>query len=659
MLKTNFNNQTVFVSHASQAIIAFDSLGNPITDAVYSISGNTSKNTTVVGNRVIIAKDEKAEKIILTVSKGNDFSNVILIVDKVDETNTSFDESNIILTFGIISDPHVSGSWNQQRSAEKWVHCIKSMQESAGRNADGSTKLNAFVCAGDFIDSINSFGNVSGGTEEYGYKGAQNYREVAYIRSGLEGKETNQATENSDGKPIAKINYGNGLEKNVNFFYCLGNHDEKGKGISNENERYSKVYTAKYFVAVMCGWKYSSNKGNRTPDKYDDSYISYSEDLLKIHNAPKERQSALLNDFTLNHGTDGNYAYNRFCAYYGNDSNYSEKDCGLFFGNRHTVINGIHFIAIEVSQCDESAEFLDKWCKQSVLEDDKKPIIVITHEKIYHTIYASVTGHTGLMQTLAKYPQCIVWTGHTHTPLTNSDSIMSDCGFTAVEGSVTAYLSCEGIINAEDVPAGNFCRKEEHNFGHACLVKIDKNHSVKIEKIDLHRSYNSEFAAENTAIFFDKPWIISNISSNGQHLLKYNIERSFKCNNKAPVFPKNAQVTLSNDGNGKITVHFPAAHEDGNDVVKYYKVELINPTDKNDAPWQYATSFSFRYTDEDELIKNHPNYSISFPAQKENRISASLDKCVEFSTPKKDVAYIARVTAYDSWHCPGETITSK
>lgn len=671
MFTLNFKNQTVYRGHASQAFVAIGENKKPAADAVLTLSGNTSEGTYINDDRVIIAKDEKAEKLILTAKCGEDVQTSELFVRDTENKNTGFDEDNIILRFGVCSDTHVSGSWNQPRSVAKWVHCIESMQKIAGYDENGNTKLDAFTCAGDFVDAVNSFGNVNGGIDRCGYKGSQNYREVSFLRSGLEGRETNKAVEVIDGKPIMDADFGTGLAKGVEFFYCLGNHDERGRGQSAENERFTKVYTAKYFVAVMCGWVYDSKKGEGTPDFCDSSYIKYAEDLLDIHKSCDCRKDSLISEFTKNHGVDGKYAYGRFCDIYGKDTDYTEEENGLFFGNRHAVIKGIHFIAIEVSQCEESAVFLDKWCAESVKEDERKPIIVFTHEKIYHTVDSSVPkkneldahmstpGHLGLLNVLAKYPQAFVWTGHTHSVLTNANAIMSDCGFTGVEASVLAYLSCEGVVGRGDVPAGNYCKKEEHDSSPVCYVEIDKNYGVRISKVDMHRSYKEESGNKDNAVYFGNPWVITDISSSGEHLIKYSVERGFDENNNAPVFPENAKVTVEKGDAGKVYVSFPAATEDGTDVVKYYKVILENKGNPDDKPWQYITNFPFLYSNEEEMLKNNPSFKVVFPAEKEPRISENLQKCVDISTPNPDAEYRAYVTAYDSWHKPSETLVSE
>lgn len=669
-MTVNFKSQTVFKGHASQAIIALDNNGKPL-EASLTLSGSTSKDTRVYKNRVIIGSDETASELTLEVLANGEKCELRLTVLEEKGSTSDFDDENLLLTFALTSDTHVSGSWNQPRSVAKLVHFLETVQRAVGKTTDGKTKLDAVACAGDFIDALNSPGNVSGGVESCGYKGAQNYREVSFVRSALEGRETNNAPDAQSGKPGINADFGKGLSDGVKFFYCLGNHDEAGRGRTNEQSgKYSTVYTARYFVAVLCGWRYDISKTAGTPDYYDGSYVEYAEDLLAIHKAAESEREALILAFTDKHGVDGNYAYGNFEKYYGYDTDFTDDEHGLFFGNRHTVINGIHFIAIETSQCADSARYLDKWCAQSVLEDEHKPIFVMTHEKVYHTIdssvpaggsleaHMSVPGRTGLMSVLSKYPQVFIFTGHTHSVLTNANSIMSDCGFTAVEGSVLAYLSCEGLVGRGETPAGNFCRKEEHDSSPCLIIKVDKHYGVKIEKLDAHRSYSKASGHPDSAVYFGKPWVVTDISQSGEHLLKYGIERSFDENNTAPFFPENAEarITYTDD---KLYVSFPAAKKGNGDIVKYYKIVLENLEDDSDKPWQFATSFGFRFSGEAELLENYPEYSIVFPAEKEQRVSANLDRCVELSTPRKGAKYKAYVTAYDSWDKASEVICSK
>ncbi len=645
----NFDTLYAFRGHESQALFALDAKSSILTGMTYTLVGNQSSGTHFDGNRLVTAADEKADSMTAILARGDETLAIPVAVLDAPKNTASFDDKNVVATFSVVSDTHVSGSWNQSRSVSKWVHAIDVMQRAAGTNADGSTKLDAFLHVGDFIDAINSFGNVNANTNSYGPKAAQNYRELAYVRSGLEGKNTNSALTVAAGSPEVKTGFGSGLS--VPFFYCLGNHDEAGMGVSSTNEKYQKVYTAEYFVALFCGWNYDPSL-SKTSDGAEDSYRAYAADLIALYEAGG--RDADVKAFTAKHGADGAYALERFKAYYGADTDLTADTTGLTVGNRHAVIGGVHLIAIEKSQSAESAAFLEKWCAESVKEDPAKPIIVLTHEKMPNTFDWSDGSHSSLFGVLGRYPQCIVLTGHTHSPLTNEDAILSENGFTSIEASVIAYLSCERMVGGELPAPGNYLRKEDHEFGDGLLISVDKNGNVKIRRIDVYRSYNKDLGFENEPVFIGEPWIISGISETGSHLLAYNSERGKAPNNKAPEFPAGAKASVSTK-DGKLTVSFPAASDD--DLVRYYLVELTNPNDPADKPYQYVSSMFFKYADAEELAKAYPSYTIPFPAVKEKRDSASMDKVVTDSTPKAGVSYHVKVTPYDVWHTAGNPIT--
>ncbi len=655
----NFRKLTAFRGRPSQYIVILRDLVKEASDATFTLLGAKSCETTICEHRLYVSEDEEATELTIIARADGESVEIPVTVEDAPALCEEFDEDNVILRFGLTSDTHVSGSWNQSRSAAKWAHFIDSIQTAAGRNEDGSTKLDAVLCCGDFIDSINSFGNVNRSVDAYGYKAAQNFRETAFIRSGLEGRDTNPALTVDEGATAVKSGFGKGIEEGVKFFYCLGNHDESGRGMSNENEKFTRVYTAEYFVAVLCGWNYSlENADPETPDKVDPSYLDYAADLLAIHNAAGYEKDYRISAFGRKYGVDGGYAYDRFKAYYGNDTEFTRDEYGLFFGNRHTVLGGIHFIAIETSRCLESAEYLEKWCKISVEEDPHKPIIVLTHEKLFHTIEAcdGEGASAKLLYVLGNYPQCIVWTGHTHTTLTNETAIMSDCGFTSVEGSVLAYLSCESLAkeNGEFCHVGNFCRKEDHEFGPCCLVKIDKNYNVKIERIDIHRSYKPQLGTENCAVVIRKPWIISGIAQSGAHLLAHDFTRGIPSVKSAPAFTEGAKAQIAVRPDGTIGVSFPAAVDC--DMVWFYKVLLENAVDGHDRPVQYITNFFYRYRDNAEMAAVQSSFDVDFPCKKENRVSAVLDMCVEASRPKVGAVYRVCVTAFDVWGNESEPI---
>ena len=139
-MTVNFKKQTVFKGHASQAIIPLSDNGKPICDATFTLFGAASTDTKIYKNRVIIGKDESSDEIILEISKDGDVEKVILEVKEATAEDVPFDDDNVILTFALTSDTHISGSWNQPRSVAKLSHFLETVQRAPSPLGAPSTK---------------------------------------------------------------------------------------------------------------------------------------------------------------------------------------------------------------------------------------------------------------------------------------------------------------------------------------------------------------------------------------------------------------------------------------------------------------------------------------------------------------------------------------
>ena len=650
-MKANFDRLYAFRGRKSQAFYALDENGEILSDVSVTLVGNRSAGTRFDGNHLVTDGEETADEMTAVLTCGEEVLAVPVTVLDASGRDAAFDEENVRAVFGVITDTHVSGSWKQPVSVSKWVHAVDVMQRAAGTGADGKTKLDALLGSGDYVDAINYAGYVKD-VGRYGPKAAQNYRETAYIRSGLEGRNTNRAKTAAAGAPEVTEGFGAGLS--VPFFYCLGNHDEFGMGVSMPEKGCERVYTAEYFVAVLCGWEYDPSRSG-TPDGYDDGYRAYAADLIALYRAGGA--DADVKVFGEKHKVDGAHALGRFRAYYGMDTDLTADVCGLTVGNRHAVIGGIHLIAVERSQSLLSAAFLKRWCAESVKEDPSKPILVLTHEKLAGTYDwtahdTSAGNHGTLLGVLGRYPQCIVFTGHMHSPLNWEDAILSESGFTSVDGAGVGYLCCEYIVGASYPAPGNFMQKNDYGYSAGCLVRIDKNNTVEIRRVDLSRSYK-EPGHENGPVFIGEPWVISGISGTGSHLLTYNRERGEAPFRRAPAFSADARAVISAEGD-RLTVSFPAAVCGG--AVRYYLVELIDPDDPDDRPYQYVSGMFFRCANAAELAAAYPEYTAVFPLVKPQS-SPSLDRAEEAAKLRAGAVWHVKVTPYDTWHTAGEPIT--
>ena len=72
-----------------------------------------------------------------------------------------FDSENVVLSFGVLSDIHISGSWNKTASQDKLDKAYRAFLALAGRDGGGNTLLDAVFIDGDITDAMCSSGNVS------------------------------------------------------------------------------------------------------------------------------------------------------------------------------------------------------------------------------------------------------------------------------------------------------------------------------------------------------------------------------------------------------------------------------------------------------------------------------------------------------------------
>lgn len=121
-------------------------------------------------------------------------------------------------------------------------------------------------------------------------------------------------------------------------------------------------------------------------------------------------------------------------------------------------IKGYHFIALGGEKSAASLKATGKsnpdgafisekqiqWLEKTLADgaESGKPIFVFLHQPITGTVYGSEWGagfqDQKILAILKKYPQVILFTGHSHYPLNNEKSIIHD-GITMVNTSSVAY----------------------------------------------------------------------------------------------------------------------------------------------------------------------------------------------------------------------------
>ena len=115
----------------------------------------------------------------------------------------NFDSKNIALTLSVMSDVHISGSWYQGPSKELFINALNYAREAAKNTVD------AYLFTGDFVDCMNSRGNV--------------------LLSDKWGHDYDKAKAEQSAREFESLRYcfNNHIPKEAEIIYCLGNHDSK------------------------------------------------------------------------------------------------------------------------------------------------------------------------------------------------------------------------------------------------------------------------------------------------------------------------------------------------------------------------------------------------------------------------------------------------
>ena len=251
--------------------------------------------------------------------------------------------------------------------------------------------------------------------------------------------------------------------------------------------------------------------------------------------------------------------------------------------NANYVINGFHFITLSpgsgtfdpatgkgTTQGGSDYSYAVNWLKtqldEAVAEDPNKPIFVFFHHPLRYTFYVSdewygsglATGKGETFQSVfSQYPQAVTFSGHIHSPNNNPLSIWQDGGFTAVNTVTTSYLEMETGMVYGTVPPD---ARQQGNQG--MLITADGS-KVTIKNYDF---VSGQYIPQTWTFDVSKP-----------SEFPYTHARDLVA--KAPVFPQNAAVRISDINDTGATVNFDQAVMEANnigDIVHSYRYDFIN-----------------------------------------------------------------------------------
>jgi len=244
----------------------------------------------------------------------------------------------------------------------------------------------------------------------------------------------------------------------------------------------------------------------------------------------------------------------------------------------HIVLGGYHFIFLSSDAYNKSSNiyfttaklnWLEKELAAAAAADPNKPIFVFQHEPPKNTVISSygVNGDKNLAPILAKYPQVIDFSGHSHRPITDTRSIWQGA-YTVLNTGSLAYLSlsipdhserAQGGANAID-KNGNWSTGLDDSVrdaGMYYIVEIDEKGIVRVLIYNMF-----------TESLWGEPYILDSIDPKDFRYTDARREQADK-----PVFAANAAITVLSSNYRKLNLAIPQATS--KDVVQSYRVELF------------------------------------------------------------------------------------
>lgn len=334
--------------------------------------------------------------------------------------------------------------------------------------------------------------------------------------------------------------------------------------------------TQKYQTALQLLKKYAGGKLDAITIAGDISNSTYSSGIgtaFKTVTDAEMGEDANVFFITGNHDAQNeqwstlNQFYSDLSNYTGNDLSSSQIDRG----NRHMVINGYHYIGVNMMDYWNASEamFYDedlKWLEQELeaarADAPGQPIFVYVHAGVYGTTYGSdlytgtYWGSKKIYSYLENYPEVVTFSGHVHFPLMDDRTIYQK-DFTSLNCGSVQYMAIEnGYLQSGSKTTVD----DSWKVSSGLLVQVDKNNNIKITRLDF----------TNDAVIKEPFYISAPDLEDKTNLLYYN-DDYFNLKNTAPVFSESAQVSGQIIGS-YMQVTFDAATD--NDMVHDYVIEI-------------------------------------------------------------------------------------
>ena len=264
--------------------------------------------------------------------------------------------------------------------------------------------------------------------------------------------------------------------------------------------------------------------------------------------------------------------------------------------NTHYKVNGYHFIGVSSDNMnggyslydDETVNWVESTLAAAAADDatGKKPIFLSIHQAPKNTVYGSDgadhfdDSETKLTEILAKYPQLVIITSHTHATLQDERSIHQG-NYTTLNTASTYYVGGAGGTN---VSGG--LMSEKYQFAQGLLIKTNGN-IVDVERCDF---YNDEKIKDN--------WTFETSDSTDDYT-KYTDARA---NDRvAPTFASGASISATWTNDNTATLTFDAATHD--DFVHHYIVKVYKDGSTTPSTYTYSSLFYLGLNNMDKTVE--------------------------------------------------------
>ncbi|NDV93863.1 hypothetical protein D0T84_02880 [Dysgonomonas sp. 521] len=245
--------------------------------------------------------------------------------------------------------------------------------------------------------------------------------------------------------------------------------------------------------------------------------------------------------------------------------------------NQYIKIKGFPFITISLRGAYDNyfytqseIDFLSDSLEDASQKYPGRPIFVFTHAGVLNTVYGTGSsegwGVNDLSSILHKYPQVILFSGHSHFPVSDPRSIHQGY-FSSVNVGNTSYSEIEAGFTEGVHPPGNEMITE------GIIATTKENLDVEMERWDTFR--NEEILPR---------WIVK-APHNGTAFTYAN-----RTGGSNPSFSSGDKPAISNITANACVVSFPQATDD--EVVHHYIVQILNG---NGEAYKTITIFSQFY----------------------------------------------------------------